>query len=179
MEKRIGIQVMRMERQIRHGKRMSSYEEAVMDLMIRVEESEQYLQRYRNSDSAVIVVENGEEEHYPSFSVGKKKQEEVQIREFFRQEEDTEGIERYEGTEVITVKLTVWEWMEARRKGVVNVLLLSAAFFLQIYIVWTDMDAVSSLILKTMKNACIVALIWKFVRWVISGEMHSFLNEDS
>lgn len=28
---------MRMERRIRHGKRMSSYEEAVMDLMIRVE----------------------------------------------------------------------------------------------------------------------------------------------
>ena len=78
-----------------------------------------------------------------------------------------------------TVKLTVWEWMEARRKGIINVLLLSAAFFLQIYIVWTDMNALSSLILKTMKNACIVALVLKFVRWVISGEMYRFLNEES
>lgn len=69
--------------------------------------------------------------------------------------------------------------MEARRKGIINVLLLSAAFFLQIYIVWTDMNALSSLILKTMKNACIVALVLKFVRWVISGEMYRFLNEES
>ena len=56
---------------------MSSYEEAVMDLMARVEESERYLQRYRNSDHAVIVVGNGEEEHYPSFAIGKKKKEEA------------------------------------------------------------------------------------------------------
>lgn len=69
--------------------------------------------------------------------------------------------------------------MEARRKENVNVLLLSAAFFLQIYIVWTDMNAISSMILKTLKNACILALALKFVRWIISGEMHSFLNEDS
>ena len=69
--------------------------------------------------------------------------------------------------------------MEARRKQNVNVLLLSAAFFLQIYIVWTDMNAISSMILKTLKNACILALVLKFVRWIISGEMHSFLNEDS
>ncbi|EFR39099.1 hypothetical protein MKA63_12295 [[Clostridium] innocuum] len=69
--------------------------------------------------------------------------------------------------------------MEARRKENVNVLLLSAAFFLQIYIVWTDMNAISSMILKTLKNACILALVLKFVRWIISGEMHSFLNEDS
>ena len=69
--------------------------------------------------------------------------------------------------------------MEARRKENVNVLLLSAAFFLQIYIVWTDMNAISSMILKTLKNACILALVSKFVRWIISGEMHSFLNEDS
>ena len=40
--------------------------------------------------------------------------------------------------------------MEARRKENVNVLLLSAAFFLQIYIVWTDMNAISSMILKTL-----------------------------
>ena len=169
-----------MNRKNRHGKALTSYEETVMDLMILVEESEQYLQRYRNSDSAVIVVENGEEEHYPSFSVGKKKQDEVQTRDFSTDEKAQEtdwGL--CEKTVGNTVKLTVWEWMEARRKGVVNVLLLSAAFFLQIYIVWTDMDAVSSLILKTMKNACIVALIWKFGRWVISGEMHRFLNEDS
>ncbi|MCR0184775.1 hypothetical protein MKC97_17980 [[Clostridium] innocuum] len=69
--------------------------------------------------------------------------------------------------------------MEARRKENVNVLLLSATFFLQIYIVWTDMNAISSMILKTLKNACILALVLKFVRWIISGEMHSFLNEDS
>ncbi len=170
-----------MNRKSRHGRALTSYEETVMDLMIRVEKSEQYLQRYRNNDSAVIVVENGEEEHYPSFAIGKKKKEEAvqSIKSIRQEEEETEGIDRYEGTEVITVKLTVWEWMEARRKGIVNVLLLSAAFFLQIYIVWTDMNAVSSLILRTMKNACIVALIWKFGRWVISGEMHSFLNEDS
>ena len=170
---------MRMERRIRHGKRMSSYEEAVIDLMIRVEESERYLQRYRNSDRAVIVVENGEEEHYPSFSIGKKKKEEaVQSIKSIRQEEEDDWV-LCEKTGKNTVKLTAWEWMEARRKGIVNVLQLSAAFFLQIYIAWTDMNAISSLILKTMKNACIVALVLKFVRWVISGEMHRFLNEDS
>ena len=176
---------MRMERRIRHGKRMSSYEEAVMDLMARVEESERYLRRYRNIDGTVIVVEDGEEELYPSFSIGIKEhsEDDVQIRNFFtnekvpEEEEDTEEIEKR--TEVITVKLTVWEWMEARRKGIVNVLLLSAAFFLQIYIAWTDMNAISYLILKTMKNACIVALVLKFVRWIISGEMYRFLNEES
>ena len=102
---------MRMERRIRHGKRMSSYEEAVMDLMIRVEESERYLQRSRNSNHAVIVEENGEEEHNPSFAIGKKEKEEaVQSIESIQQEEeeDTEDIERYERTEVITVKLTMW-----------------------------------------------------------------------
>ena len=102
---------MRMERRIRHGKRMSSYEEAVMDLIIRVEESERYLQRYRNSNHAVIVEENGEEEHNPSFAIGKKEKEEaVQSIESIQQEEeeDTEDIERYERTEVITVKLTMW-----------------------------------------------------------------------
>ena len=41
------------------------------------------------------------------------------------------------------------------------------------------MNAISSMILKTLKNACILALVLKFVRWIISGEMHSFLNEDS
>lgn len=170
---------MRMERRIRHGKRMSSYEEAVMDVMARVEESERYLQRYRNSDHAVIVVENGEEEHYPSFAIGKKKKEEaVQSIEPIWQEEEDDWV-LCEKTGRNTVKLTVWEWMEARRKGIINVLLLSAAFFLQIYIVWTDMNALSSLILKTMKNACIVALVLKFVRWVISGEMYRFLNEES
>lgn len=81
---------MRMERRIRHGKRMSSYEEAVMDLMARVEESERYLQRYRNSDHAVIVVGNGEEEHYPSFAIGKKKKEEAvqSIESIWQEEED-------------------------------------------------------------------------------------------
>ena len=170
---------MRMERRIRHGKRMSSYEEAVMDLMIRVEESERYLQRYRNSNHAVIVEENGEEEHNPSFAIGKKEKEEaVQSIESIWQEEEDDWV-LCEKTGRKTVKLTVWEWMEARRKENVNVLLLSAAFFLQIYIVWTDMNAISSMILKTLKNACILALVLKFVRWIISGEMHSFLNEDS
>ena len=170
---------MRMERRIRHGKRMSSYEEAVMDLMIRVEESERYLQRYRNSNHAVIVEENGEEEHNPSFAIGKKEKEEaVQSIESIWQEEEDDWV-LCEKTGRNTVKLTVWEWMEARRKGIINVLLLSAAFFLQIYIVWTDMNAISSMILKTLKNACILALVLKFVRWIISGEMHSFLNEDS
>ena len=120
-----------MERRIRHGKRMSSYEEAVMDLMARVEESERYLQRYRNSDHAVIVVGNGEEEHYPSFAIGKKKKEEaVQSIESIWQEEEDDWV-LCEKTGRNTVKLTVWEWMEARRKGIINVLLLSAAFFLQ------------------------------------------------
>lgn len=108
---------MRMERRIRHGKRMSSYEEAVMDVMARVEESERYLQRYRNSDHAVIVVENGEEEHYPSFAIGKKKKEEaVQSIESIWQEEEDDWV-LCEKTGRNTVKLTVWEWMEARRKG--------------------------------------------------------------
>lgn len=178
--KRIGIQVMRMDRRIRHGKMMSSYEEAIMDLMIKVEESERYLQKYRSRDDAIIVVENGEEEHYPSFAMGKKeKEDDVQIREFFKQGEIVEDhripCERAEGT---IVKLTLWEWVEARKKGIVNVILLSAAFFLQIYIVWTDMNEVSILILSTLKYMCILLLVLKFSRWIISGEMHRFLNED-
>ncbi|MCR0184776.1 hypothetical protein MKC97_17985 [[Clostridium] innocuum] len=59
----------------------------------------------------VIVEENGEEEHNPSFAIGKKEKEEaVQSIESIQQEEeeDTEDIERYERTEVITVKLTMW-----------------------------------------------------------------------
>ena len=66
---------MRMDRRIRHGKMISSYDEAVMDLMIKVEESERYLQKYRKSVGAVIVVENGEEEQYPSFSIKRKDKE--------------------------------------------------------------------------------------------------------
>lgn len=171
---------MRMDRRIRHGKMMSSYEEAVMDLMIKVEESERYLQKYRCRDGAIVVVEDGEEEHYPTFLIGKKeKEDDVQIREFFKQEEveDDHRIP-YGISEGPIVKLTLWEWMEARKKGITNVILLSAAFFLQIYIVWTDMNEVSILILSTLKYMCILLLILKFARWVISGEMHRFLNED-
>jgi len=173
---------MRMDRRIRHGKMISSYDEAVMDLMIKVEESERYLQKYRKSVGAVIVVENGEEEQYPSFSIKKKdKEEPVQIREFFRREEmeeETDDRAEYEKMNVTTVKLTLWEWMEARKKGIVNVILLSTAFFLQIYIVWTDMNELSLLILSGLKYLCILLLVLKFARWIISGEMHRFLNED-
>ena len=108
--------------------------------------------------------------------LGKRKKKRL-YKSIWQEEEDDWVL--CEKTGRNTVKLTVWEWMEARRKGIINVLLLSAAFFLQIYIVWTDMNALSSLILKTMKNACIVALVLKFVRWVISGEMYRFLNEES
>ena len=92
---------------------ISSYDEAVMDLMIKVEESERYLQKYRKSVGAVIVVENGEEEQYPSFSIKRKdKEDPVQIREFFRREEmeeETDDRAEYEKMNVTTVKLTLWE----------------------------------------------------------------------
>ena len=84
----------------------------------------------------------------------------------------------YEETKATMVKLTVWEWMEARKKGIVNVILVSAAFFLQIYIVWTDMNEVSIMILSAMKYLCIGLLVLKLVRWIITGEMHRYLNED-
>ncbi|MCR0412165.1 hypothetical protein MKC77_04390, partial [[Clostridium] innocuum] len=105
----------------------------------------------------------------------------VQIREFFRREEmeeETDDRAEYEKMNVTTVKLTLWEWMEARKKGIVNVILLSTAFFLQIYIVWTDMNELSLLILSGFKYLCILLLVLKFARWIISGEMHRFLNED-
>lgn len=170
-----------MDRRIRHGKMMSSYEEAIMDLMIKVEESERYLQKYRSRDGAIVVVEDGEEEHYPTFLIGKKEKEDndVQIREFFKQEEveDDHRIP-YGKSEGSIVKLTLWEWMEARKKGITNVILLSAAFFLQIYIVWTDMNEVSNLLLSALKYLCILVLMLKLARWIISGEMRRFLNED-
>lgn len=182
-EKGSEVQVMRMDRQSKHGKRLTSYEEAVMDLMIQMEESERYLQKYKHHHGAVIVVENGEEEHYPCFSVRKKgkEEQEVQIRDFFKQEEMKEEVVHrmpYEETKAMMVKLTVWEWMEARKKGIVNVILMSAAFFLQIYIVWTDMNEVSIIILSAMKYLCIGLLVLKLVRWIITGEMHRYLNED-
>lgn len=169
-----------MDRRIRHGKEMSSYEEAIMDLMIKVEESDRYLKRYRNRNGTVIVVENGEEEHYPSFSTERKDEvkQKKQIREYRQDIRKDAHKAVYTKAEGSTVKLTVWEWMEARKKGIINVILLSAALFLQIYIVWTDMNELSNLILSTLKNLFILLLVLKLVRWIISGEMHRYLNED-
>lgn len=172
-----------MNRKNRHGKALTSYEETVMELIIRMEESERHLQKYRNSNGAVIVVENGEEEHYPSFSNRKKKQEEVQIREFFRQEdhagEAADDMAEYESSEVIMVKLTVWEWMEARKTGIVNAILMFSVVFLQIYIVWKTMDELSRRILLGIKYSCMLLLLWRAVRWIMSGGLHTYLNEES
>ena len=168
-----------MNRKNRHGKTMTSYEETVMDLMIRVEESERHLQRYRNSNGRVIVVENGEEEHYPSFSIGKKKQEEVQNSTSFPQKEDDEDMAEHENSEVIMVKLTLWEWMEARKNGIVNAILLFSVAFLQIYIAWKSMDELSRWILLSMKYSCMLVLLFKAVRWIMSGGLHTYLNEES
>ena len=161
----------------RHGKAMTSYEETIMDLLIKVEESERYLQRYHEYEKLKIKVEDGEIEQYPSFSTKESDKECIENRQEVKKAEEqpyeAEPVERY------TVKLTAWEWLEARKSGIMTLILSLSALFLQIYISWSSMmDEVSTLILKGMKYGCVLGLVLKLAHWIRSGELHQYLNEE-
>lgn len=164
----------------KHGMKMTSYEEAVMDLMIKVVESERYLEKYKKGDAAVTVMEDSENESYPAFSVhGKDKGSLVQkaVQPAYKEHPFMKlaSLPSYEAT---SVRLTLWEWLEARKRGIGTILLLLIAIFLHIYITWTAMNKLSVLILNGMKYGCILLLALKFFRYVKSGEIYNYLNEE-
>lgn len=164
----------------RHGKAMTSYEETIMDLLIKVEESERYLQRYHEQQKLKIKVENGDEERYPSFSIKAKEKELIEEKDKVNERNEVIfDVSEHDGMERYTVKLTAWEWLEARKSGIMTLILSLSALFLQIYISWSSMmDEVSTLILKGMKYGCIVGLVLKLAHWIRSGELHQYLNEE-
>lgn len=162
----------------KHGKAMTSYEETIIDLLIKVEESERYLQRYHEQQRLKIKVETGEEEQYPSFSIRRKENSKKEEQPLVERNVEMMDESEHSNTERYTVKLTVWEWLDARKSGIITLLLSISTFFLQIYISWSTLDDISSLILRGMKYGCIFALVLKLAHWIRSGEMHQYLNEE-
>ncbi len=164
----------------RKGKGYISYEETIMDLMIRIEESERYLKRHDAPKIKPIQIEEGERETYPSFAVSRIKKEKVEIQKqevesdmgSFTDINDIYAQDRY-------TKLTAWEWLEARKSMVYNLILVFSIFFLQLYTVWKEMNDISRWILQGFKYVCIILLLVKTLRWILSGGLHTYLNEES
>lgn len=165
----------------KHGKAMSSYEEAIMDLMIKIEESERYLKRYKKVEGAVIVMGNNEEESYPSFSIRGKGNDKQTVQKEVQshvEEHSLEMLSYSSSYEPVSVKLTLWEWLAARKKGISTLLLLFTAIFLHVYITWTAMNDLSVLILNGMKYGCVLLLALKVFRCIKNGDVHNYLNEE-
>lgn len=162
----------------RHGKQLSAYEDALLDLMIRMEESEHYLQRAWYHHDTGIIVEVGETETFPSFSTGEKRFHSMQDMDEEQQEAESaaaNGIPRL----VRYPKLTAWEWLVARKVMLCNGFLLGSSIFLHIYIVWTEMNVVSRWILQGMKYGCIVTLLIRLFCWILNGGLRVYLNEEN
>lgn len=169
-----------MNRKYKHGKVMKPYEEAMMNLMIKMEESEHYFQEYHRHDHSHIRIEDGEDVQYPSFSINRKNTN-TKAQEEENKVEEVPSIPKHstcDYEERYIVKLTAYEWLEARRSGITTLVLAITAFFLQVYITWTNMDEVSLIILKGMKYGCIIALVIKLIHWIKSGGMQEYLNEE-
>ena len=175
MRKRLCIEDKEMKQKARHGKQMTAYEDALFELMLRLEEGERYLQRSRTQKKEMYVTEKKEETDAASGREEEKRQEAVWNTKKEPQEE-YRGICR---TDVSYVKLTAWEWMEARKSMLCNILLLLSVMFLQIYIVWTDMNLISHRILQGMKYCCVIILSIRGIRWIRSGELRAYLNEEN
>lgn len=76
-------------------------------------------------------------------------------------------------------KLTIWEWVEARSRQIIVSTLSLGVLCLQLLLVWSDgLDACSTWILITMKYSALTYLGWRLLYWIISGEMHRYLNEE-
>lgn len=167
----------------KHGKVMTSYEETIMDLMIRIEESERYLKRHDTPKIKPIQIEEGERETYPSFAVERGKEEKAHEQEIQRQEVESDMGSFTDINDICAqdcyTKLTAWEWLEARKSAIYNLILVFSIFFLQLYTIWKEMNDISKWILQGFKYVCIILLLVKTLRWILSGGLHTYLNEES
>lgn len=173
----------------RHGKQLTNIEETYMDLLIKIEQSEEYLKRNHTPKLPDIKIDPDDLELYPSFSVVSKNKYSSTNNEQDRSEKRSDYQVRYASQETIrpytfykdiedNVKLTIWEWLEARKKGIFMIFVIVSVFMSQILSVWMQ-PSLFTLFCKTyvyVGSLCIIVIV---LHWIFSGGLHRYLNEES
>lgn len=172
----------------KHAKPLTSVEETYMDLMIKIRQGEEFLNREKMRALPDIELDPIDDlELIPPFSTitETKKSEHSQEgrKENSYMKTDKQQIEQmltyttYADIEN-SVKLTFGEWLEARKKGIFIIFMIISVFICQLVSVW-EKPSLLTLFCKTYVYVGTFCIIVIALRWIFSGGLHRYLNEEA
>ena len=173
----------------KHAKPLTDVEETYMDLMIKIKQAEEFLHREKiKSIPEVELDEIDDLELFPPFSkVRKTTPAEHDIKSDMIEDpvkktdlSQIDQIRTYTTYADIenSVKLTFGEWLEARKKGIFILFMIVSVFICRLVMVWGK-PSLFTLFCKTYVYVGSLCIITIFIRWMITGGLHRYLNEEA
>lgn len=180
--------VISMSRTGKHAKPLTNVEETYMDLMIKIRQGEEFLNQEKTRALPDIELDPIDDlELIPPFS----KITDIETKEYPQEDriedpcmktdkQQTEQVRIYTTYTDIesSVKLTAGEWLEARKKGIFIVFMIISVLISQLVSVWAK-PSLLTLFCKTYVYVGTLCLIVIALRWIFSGGLHRYLNEEA
>lgn len=172
----------------KHAKPLTNVEETYMDLMIKIRQGEEFLNREKTRALPDIELDPIDDlERIPPFSTktGTKptehsqesRKEELYMKTYEQQIDQVRTYTTYADIEN-SVRLTFGEWLEARKKGIFIIFMIISVLINQLVSVW-EKPGLLTLFCKTYVYVGSLCIIVIALRWIFSGGLHRYLNEEA